>query len=48
MPLVVPGIMTENKGKTEEWQDKLLGKKIGEHTDEVVGFLCPNSFCTID
>jgi hypothetical protein len=36
MPLVVPGIMSENKGKTAEWQDKLLGKKIGEEHDEVV------------
>jgi hypothetical protein len=31
--------MSENKGKTEEWQEKLLGKKLGEHTDEVVS-LC--------
>lgn len=44
MPLVVPGIMTENKGKTEEWQEKLLGKKIGEHTDEVVRFCLPIPF----
>jgi hypothetical protein len=39
MPLVVPGIMSGNKSKTEEWQEKLMGKKIGEHSDEVVRLL---------
>jgi hypothetical protein len=42
MPLVVPGIMTSSKGMTEEWQNKLMGKKIGESTDAVVNaFLLP-------
>lgn len=35
MPLVVPGLMSESKDKTEEWQNKLMGKKIGDNTDEV-------------
>lgn len=39
MPLVVPGInSTMGDNKTAEWQQKLLGKKIGETSDEVVCF----------
>lgn len=31
MPLVVPGIMTNNSGdKNEEWTNKLVGKKISD------------------
>jgi len=34
MPLVVPGV--NNTGsKTEEWMNKLVGKKIGEQNDSV-------------
>lgn len=37
MPLVVPGI-NSNEAKTQgmDWQMKLMGKKIGDKTDETV------------
>ena len=38
MPLVVPGINSGGeKSKTQEWTDKLVGKKIGDTSDSVVG-----------
>jgi hypothetical protein len=36
MPLVVPGITSSSKDKSQEWSGKLMGKKIGESSDEVV------------
>lgn len=41
MPLVVPGINSGEKenSKTEEWTQKLVGKKIGESSDSTVSFL---------
>jgi hypothetical protein len=37
MPLVVPGINSGgDKSKTEEWTQKLVGKKIGESHDATV------------
>jgi hypothetical protein len=37
MPLVVPGIMTGSGDKTEEWTNKLVGKKLSEdQSNEVV------------
>lgn len=37
MPLVVPGITsTSGDNKTEEWMNKLVGKKIGENSDATV------------
>jgi hypothetical protein len=38
MPLVVPGITPQggDKSKTEEWSNKLVGKKLGESSDETV------------
>lgn len=37
MPLVVPGIQTESGDKTEEWSNKLVGKKLhDEETNETV------------
>ncbi len=38
MPLVVPGITSQggDKSKTEEWSDKLVGKKLGESSDAMV------------
>ncbi|KHN98646.1 translation machinery-associated protein 20 [Metarhizium album ARSEF 1941] len=35
MPLVVPGITSQPDNKTQEWQSKLLGKKLSdtEHTE---------------
>lgn len=40
MPLVVPGINSGgDASKTEEWQNKLVGKKLGEGaSDEVVRY----------
>ena len=35
MPLVVPGVQT--KGGKSEWYDKLMGKKLGDQTNETVG-----------
>lgn len=40
MPLVVPGVTSSLTGssdsKTSEWQNKLLGKKIGDASDNMV------------
>ena len=36
MPLVVPGLTSNSKDKNEEWSHKLMGKKLGDATDEVV------------
>jgi hypothetical protein len=37
MPLVVPGLMSKGgDSKTNDWMDKLMGKKIGESSDEMV------------
>ena len=44
MPLVVPGITPQggDKSKTEEWSNKLVGKKLGEGSDATVCL----SFCS--
>ncbi|EMF17970.1 uncharacterized protein SEPMUDRAFT_146861 [Sphaerulina musiva SO2202] len=34
MPLVVPGLQSNDGGKTSEWMNKLVGKKIGNTSDE--------------
>jgi hypothetical protein len=40
MPLVVPGINSGgDKSKTEEWTQKLVGKKIGESSNATVWFI---------
>lgn len=37
MPLVVPGLMSKDGGdKTNDWMNKLMGKKIGDSSNEVV------------
>jgi hypothetical protein len=36
MPLVVPGLMSNNKDKNDDWQNKLMGKKLGDTSDEIV------------
>ena len=36
MPLVVPGLQSNDGGKTEEWMNKLVGKKIGDTSNETV------------
>jgi hypothetical protein len=39
MPLVVPGITSSDSSKTEEWSNKLVGKKIGENSDATASLL---------
>jgi hypothetical protein len=36
MPLVVPGIQSNDKDLTTQWMNKLMGKKLGDSHDEVV------------
>jgi hypothetical protein len=38
MPLVVPGLMSKDGGKSggDDWMSKLMGKKLGEQHDEIV------------
>jgi hypothetical protein len=36
MPLVVPGLMSKGGDNTSDWQNKLMGKKIGDSGDEMV------------
>ncbi|TVY38546.1 Uncharacterized protein LOCC1_G006697 [Lachnellula occidentalis] len=38
MPLVVPGINSNDGSKTEEWMNKLVGKKIGQTSDATKTF----------
>ena len=42
MPLVVPGLMSNDKDKTSHWQNQLMGKKLGDASDETVSQ--PNCF----
>jgi hypothetical protein len=37
MPLVVPGLQSKD-GNQDDWMSKLMGKKLGEQSDEMV---CP-------
>ena len=41
MPLVVPGLTSKDGGddKTSKWMSELMGKKIGETSDETVRIL---------
>ena len=36
MPLVVPGLTSNKDDKTSKWMNDLVGKKIGESSDETV------------
>ena len=38
MPLVVPGLMSKDgsKDKTADWQNQLMGKKLGDTSDHTV------------
>jgi len=36
MPLVVPGLQSQDGNTSNEWMTKLLGKKLGDQHDEVV------------
>lgn len=38
MPLVIPGVMSNNGGddKNSQWMNKLMGKKIGDSSNETV------------
>lgn len=38
MPLVVPGINSGGDSPQATWMNKLMGKKLGERSDEVVCF----------
>ncbi|KAF2197087.1 hypothetical protein GQ43DRAFT_444540 [Delitschia confertaspora ATCC 74209] len=35
MPLVVPGIQNKSGGDSEDWQNKLMGKKLGDSSDNM-------------
>jgi hypothetical protein len=35
MPLVVPGLQSKDGDKTSDWMNKLMGKKIGNSSDEI-------------
>ncbi|KAF2797206.1 hypothetical protein K505DRAFT_322765 [Melanomma pulvis-pyrius CBS 109.77] len=35
MPLVVPGLQSNSAGASDDWQSKLVGKKLGDAHDEV-------------
>ena len=44
MPLVVPGLQSKGgDDKTSKWMNDLMGKKIGESSDQTVSFLLPSS-----
>ncbi|KAK7931257.1 hypothetical protein PG985_001969 [Apiospora marii] len=38
MPLVVPGISSTSGDKTEEWTNKLVGKKVSDDAHSEVNF----------
>lgn len=43
MPLVVPGINSQGgDSKTEEWSNKLVGKKLGDNHDATVHSISPS------
>jgi len=35
MPLVVPGLQSSSKDKSHDWSNKLMGKKLGDTSDEI-------------
>ncbi|GAB7348404.1 hypothetical protein MBLNU459_g6837t1 [Dothideomycetes sp. NU459] len=35
MPLVIPGLQSKDGDKTSKWQNELMGKKIGDSSDQV-------------
>lgn len=45
MPLVVPGVTSQSGDKTEEWMNKLVGKKLTEQdaSNEIVSEKRANS-----
>jgi len=46
MPLVVPGVTTNSSDKTEEWTNKLVGKKISEEpSSSTVSDELPVAYC---
>lgn len=50
MPLVVPGINSGgDNSKTEEWMNKLVGKKLTDGTsDSTVGYACSSDEVNAD
>jgi hypothetical protein len=39
MPLIDPVTTSAGGDKTQEWQNKLVGKKLGDNHDEVVSYI---------
>lgn len=39
MPLIDPVTTSAGGDKTQEWQNKLVGKKLGDNHDEVVSYM---------
>ncbi|CAK4032064.1 Hypothetical predicted protein [Lecanosticta acicola] len=44
MPLVVPGLQSNDGDKTSGWMDKLMGKKLGDSHNETVKCFHPRVF----
>ena len=43
MPLVVPGINSTSGDKAEEWQNKLVGKKLSDEETSTETVCCPRN-----
>ena len=46
MPLVVPGIQSTDGGDGEDWQSKLMGKKLGDSHDDIVSLVVVVLLCS--
>jgi hypothetical protein len=46
MPLVVPGIQSTGGGDSEDWQSKLMGKKLGDSHDDIVSLVVVVLLCS--
>lgn len=47
MPLVVPGINSTSGDKAEEWQNKLVGKKLSDEETSTETVCCPRNLLTL-
>ena len=45
MPLVVPGLSSTGGDKTSDWMNKLVGKKMGDTSNETVCHLTTSLHC---
>lgn len=43
MPLVIPGLQSNSGDKTTKWQNDLMGKKLGDSSDQVVSGRPPSN-----